>query len=200
MIVPHAHMVPPAFCHAQRRLARAVELSVRGTELLSESNALLRRIAEISQRIIAGNHQYTQLLLDWSSRQRDQHPLQAKRDRRASHDAAWRIARQATRAALDIGVLVDGVAPAWRCGVAASTAHVTNLNDMALRILAVTVQVERLVRHSAAADSEVAALARAMQGMREIAHRNIHVARRSAAGVERLQLEALCFARRLAGA
>lgn len=200
MIQPQAHVAPASFCHANRRLARAVELSVRGTELLSESNALLRRIAEISQRIIQGNHLYTQLLLDWSRSQSGRHPLQAKRDRRASHDAAWRIARQATRAALDIGALVDGVLPAWRCGVAASTAHVTNLNDMALRILAVSVQVERLARHPAADGGEVAALARSMQGMREIARRNIQVARRYAAGVERIQLEALRFARQTAGA
>lgn len=196
---PHTDKVPASVCQGKRRLARAVELSVRGTELLSESNALLRRIAEISQRTVDGNDQYTRLLLDWSSSQSDLHPLRAQRDRQASHDAAWRIARQATRAALDIGVLVDGVAPAWRRGVAAPTAHVTNLHDMALRILAVAAQVERLARYPLADHGEVAALARSMQTMREIARRNIQVARRAAASVERVQLEALRFVRRLAG-
>ncbi|MYN30255.1 hypothetical protein, partial [Duganella levis] len=62
------------------------------------------------------------------------------------------------------------------------------------------VQVERLARQPAADRGELAALARAMQGMREIAGRNIQVARRSAASVERIQLEALRFARRLAQA
>ncbi|MYN29147.1 hypothetical protein, partial [Duganella levis] len=119
MSQPLVHAGSAPACPSQRRLARAIELSVRGTELLSDSNALLRRIAEISQRTIEANYQYTQLLLDWSSSQGGQHPLQAQHDRRASHDAAWRIARRATRAALDIGALVDGVAPAWRRGVTA---------------------------------------------------------------------------------
>lgn len=185
-------------CLGNRRVARAVELAVRGTELLSDSNALLRRIAGIAQRTIAANEQYTRLLLDWQHHQRARHPLQAQRDRQASHDAAWRIARRATRAALDIGVLVDGVAPAWRRGVAAPGGHVTNLSDMALRILALAVQVERLARQPAAGRAELAALVGAMQGMRDIAQRNIQVARRSVASVERIQIEALRFARRLA--
>lgn len=184
-------------CHGNRRLSRAVELSVRGTELLGESNALLRRIAEISQRTTEANRQYALLLLDWSARHSGQHPLQVPRDRRASHDASLRIARRATRAALDIGVLADGVAPAWRRGINGAELRVTNLNDLALRIAAVTAQVERIARRPAARGQELAALAAAMRSMRDIARQNIQVARRSAAGVESILHEALRFARRL---
>lgn len=192
--------LPEPSCHANRRLSRAIELSVRGTELLSESNALLQQIAEISQRTIEANHQTTQLLLDWHGSQSGRHPLQAQRDRQASRDAAWRIAQRATRAALDIAVLVDGAVPAWRRAMAPSAAPVTNLSDMALRILAVAAQVERLARQPAAERQALAALAAAMQGMREIAQCNMQVARRSAASVERIQIEALRFARALAAA
>nr|WP_315250835.1 hypothetical protein [uncultured Duganella sp.] len=181
-----------------RRLARAVELSLRGATLLGESNALLRRIAEISQRTISANYQYTQLLLDWSNNQH-QHPLQARHDRQASQQAARRIARQASRAALDIAALVDNLAPAWRRGIAdAAPPPAANLSQLAARVLAVACQVERLARLPSPAQHELAALARSMQGMREIAQRNIQIAQRAAASVERILREALHFSRRLA--
>lgn len=191
--------LPEPCCQGKQRLSRAVELSVRGTELLGDSNLLLRQIAEISQRTIAANHQYTQLLLEWSNNQNSHHPLQSQHDRLASQDAARRIAQQATRAALDIGVLVDGVAPVWRRGLGEAAPHVTNLNDLALRIVAVALQVERLARRPSADRPALDALVQSMQGMREIAQRNIAVAQLSAASVARIQVEALRFARKLAG-
>ncbi len=57
--------------------------------------------------------------------------------------------------------------------------------------LPLTLQRERQERH------ELAALARSMQGMRNIAQRNIQVVQRSAASVERMQHEALRFVRKL---
>lgn len=187
-----------ACTHRKRRLSRAIELSVRGTELLTESNTLLRRIAEISQRTMESNHQYTQLLLNWST-SGSQHPLQSRYDKQASLDAAWRIAQRATRAALDIGVLVDGREPAWRRGIGDPAPPVTTLDDLAARIVAVTVQVERLARQPFSDRQELDSLVQAMHGMREIAERNIQVAQRSVTSVERIQGEALRFARKLAG-
>ncbi|WP_166454821.1 hypothetical protein [Duganella aquatilis] len=124
--------------------------------------------------------------------------LQSRHDKQASLDAVRRIARRATRAALDIGTLVDGREPAWRRGIGVPVAHVTNLDDLAARILVVTVEVERLARLPFSDQRELGTLVQAMHGMRQIAQRNIEVAQRSVASVERIQGEALRFARQLA--
>ncbi|MRW92913.1 hypothetical protein GJ699_23220 [Duganella sp. FT80W] len=176
-------------------LSRAIELSIRGAELLADSNGVLRRIAELSHRATQANQRYAQLLLDWSSKRGVQHELQSAHDRKASLEAATRIAQRATRAALDIATLVDGRRPAWLRGIERSPSYAQNLTELFARLATVTAEVERLARRPAPHQHELEVLAHSLQGMRKVSRQNIEVGKRSIAGIERIQSEAMQFVR-----